>query len=208
VKVSEEAQPFAAHLERNGYWPAVANRKLREGRFADAIHLCKKGLTRLPDHLSGRMVYAMAVFRGGQMQTARTQIHKVLELDPEHLGALKLLGDIDYREGDIPAALVHYRRVFEIDPPCTGLKSALGTRPASSRKVTLRRESENVASTQKGDESRIPFFTETMGNLYLRQGHSRLAAEVFKKLLQEAPNDRLQAKLTQAERGGKETENN
>lgn len=207
MKTEEQSYEFSQRLERDNYWPSVAQSRLVEGRYADAIHLCKQGLARLPEHLSGRMIYALAVYGSGQMHAAREQVRKVLELDPEHLGALKLLGDIDYREGNVPSALAHYRRVLEIDPHCTGLKSLLPQTEISSPKLTLKRPTEKKETVDRSVSSRIPFFTETMGDLYLSQGHSRLAAEVFKKLLEQEPSDRLQAKLTRAERGGQEKEN-
>ncbi|MBU0982891.1 MAG: hypothetical protein KKA42_03410, partial [candidate division Zixibacteria bacterium] len=52
----------------------------------------------------------------------------------------------------------------------------------------------------------IPFFTETMGDLYLAQGHSRLAAEVFRHLIDQNDNPRLADKLMQAEGKTKERE--
>ncbi len=84
-------------------------------------------------------------------------------------------------------------------------KSVIGSRAASgdtevTRTVTLKRAGETGESKRSERLREIPFITETMGDLYLSQGHYRLAAEVFRTLHDRNPAQRLQDKLDQAEK--------
>ncbi len=52
----------------------------------------------------------------------------------------------------------------------------------------------------------IPLYTETMGDLYLKQGYPRLAAEVFRTLNEKNENPRLAEKFAQATESIKDKE--
>jgi hypothetical protein len=91
----------------------------------------------------------------------------------------------------------------EIDSDCRELKPDLGAvqlQPVQT--ITISRESESTFDN--GDTSapkwKIHFYTETIGDLYLVQGHHRLAAEVFRTLNERNHNPRLAEKLAEAQR--------
>ncbi len=185
-------------LVSEGYWVACAAKSLDEGKFSVAVRLCKEHLPGQSDLISGHLVYGRALFQSGQAESAADQFHRVLALDPENLVALKYLGDVKYASGDELAAMANYRRILEIDPLCCGLKSSV-RKPSSekTRTITLNRP---ARSESKGRSSReIPFFTETMGDLYLSQGYNRLASRVFNHLMEQNENPRLAEKLARAQ---------
>lgn len=201
--MNEQRIPYrdnlAATLAAEGYWPARAERLISDDQFAAAIELCRDRLADDPDLLSGRTLYAQALYLAGQHELAAEQCFYVLSLDPDNLVALKYLGDIKYAAGDEQAALSYYKRVLQIDPECTGLKCEVRPRPSqTTRTVTLHRPGESAE--RKKTAMRIPFYTETIGDLYLNQGHPRLAAEVFRNLHEKNANPRLADKLSRAEK--------
>ena len=109
---------FTDRLAADGYWPAQAARALREGTYSRAVRLCREFLAEQPNLVSGRLIYAEALYRSGQLESATEEFHRVLALDPEHEVALKRLGDIRFASGDYPAALAKL-------PPRAGDRSAL-----------------------------------------------------------------------------------
>lgn len=219
--------PMVERMAAKGYWPAVAAKFLAEGRYSRAVEVCKEGLAEEPSVVSGRVVYAQALYRAGQIESAAEQFYQVLARDPENLMALKCLGDIKYVEGDHYAAMAHYGRVLEIDPGCRELCSSIRRAPGSegaqetgpavkenstvlimkasaakeaTRTMTLKREAEvSPVLADRGKLRAIPFYTETMGDLYLAQGHNRLAAQVYRELIAKRPSPQLQEKLEKAE---------
>lgn len=190
----------SARLAADGYWAATAMERLSEGRYSDVIRICRENFESAPKLVSARLAYATALHLSGQRESATDEFHHVLALDPNNQVALKYLGDIRYHSGDEAEALACYRRVLEIDPGCRGLKSAIKKRrTTTTRTITLTRGSETRATTAEVPLREIPFYTETMGDLYMKQGHPRLAAEVFRHLSESGSAPRLSEKLDLAE---------
>jgi tetratricopeptide (TPR) repeat protein len=159
--------------------------------------------------MSGRAAYGLALYRAGQFEPASEQFREILACDPNHLLALKYLGDIAYVSGDEWTALANYRRILEIDPECRGLYSRIPKRGPreTTRTISLVRP---LGETSAG-ESRTPriisrepvrrgaiLVSETVGDLYLSQGHARQAADVYKKLCDQQPTPQLADKLARA----------
>lgn len=200
LEATRQEEALTEKLVSEGYWVARAARFLEQGKFSEAVRLCKDHLDEEPDLTGGRLVYARALHLAGQMESAAEQFYGVLSRDPENIVALKHLGDIKFTEGDEPSAMANYRRVLEIDPYCRGLKTDLDARPAATtRTVTLRRAGEVPLEVPGRRLRDIPFYTETMADLYMNQGYPRLAAEVLRRLLERNENPRLSDKLAAAE---------
>lgn len=186
-------------LAEAGYWPARAERLLDEGRFADAVALCREQLVTNPHAVAGRTFYGLALYRAEQIEAAAEQFYFLLSRDPDNLVALKYLGDIKFAIGDELGAMTYYHRIQQLDPNGSGIGCDLQPRSNErTRTITLNRPGEDAG---KPDRSRtIPFYTETMGDLYLNQGHPRLAAEVYRTIYEENANPRLAEKLGRAEK--------
>jgi len=202
--LDKSRQSTTAVLAAEGYWPAQAAQFLIEGKCSRAVELCREHLSQQPNLLSGRLIYAQALYRAGQLRSAVEEFYRVLSHDPDNIVALKGLGDIKWAEGDDIMAVAHYQRVLEIDPHCRGLRSPVADHhKETTRTITITRPGETL--TQKKTFLRdIYFYTETMGDLYMAQGHHRLAAQVFRTLAERSQNPRLQEKLSQAEQIVKE----
>ena len=187
-------------LARRGYWPARAARFLAEGKYSQAVEICREYLPESPNVISGRLVNGISLHLTGQTKSAEQQFLYVLSLDPDNVVALKYLADIRFSQGDEIAAMTAYRRILEIDPNNKGLQCELVQKPEkSTRTISLVRGSEEVKPERKTPLRPIPFYTETIGDLYLAQGHPRLAAEVFRNLSGKNSDPRLIEKLMAAE---------
>ena len=187
-------------LVHNGYWPARAAKLLETKAYSQVIALCRENLDENSSAWSGRIIYALALHHSGQLESAEKQFHQVLSWDPDNLVALKYLGDIRHAQDDHFGAMSHYQRILDIDPDCKGLKTDLDSRRKTMTKTIALKRTREEKKNFNTREPDIRFYTETMGNLYLAQGHSRLAARVFKRLLENDSNPRWQEKLEQAEK--------
>lgn len=209
-----EARPFGAsddnsELEGSGYWPAVAMKLVEKEEYVSAVQVCRQRLGDPFIPVSGRAAYGLALYCAGQFEAASGQFREILERDPNHLLALKYLGDIAYVSGDEWTALAYYQRVFEIDPECRGLYSRIpkaGPRE-TTRTISLIRpvgetsasdgRTTGILSRERVRRSAI-LVSETVGDLYLSQGHARQAAEVYQKLHDQQPTPQLADKLIRA----------
>jgi tetratricopeptide (TPR) repeat protein len=187
---------------------AVAARCLAEGRYSKAVEICREQLAEQPASLSSRIIYARALFHAGQTESAADQFYRVLSVDPENLVALKYLGDIKYAAGDEPGAMADYGRVLTIDPCCRALFCQVRTaKTETTRTITIQRPEETLAGPVTNLKAReIPFYTETIADLYLAQGYPRLAADVYRSLSTADQNPRIMEKLTMAEEKTKQKE--
>ncbi len=187
-------------LHARGYWPAPAARALAEKKYSSAVELCKNHLAEEPHCISGRLIYATALYRAGQTEAASDQYFLVLARDPENIVALKYLGDIAFAAGDELSAMSGYKKILEIDPFCGGLVCDLAPKsPETNRTITLTRGEELVSTSPVSTAREIPFYTETMADLYLAQGYPRLAAAVYTSLIEKNRHPRLLDKLARAE---------
>jgi tetratricopeptide (TPR) repeat protein len=197
----ESDSTLTDELHRRDYWPAVAAKHLAEGQYSEAVQVCRSRLADEPDVLSGRVIYARALFHTGQIETAAEQFHQVLAADPENIAALKYLGDIEFAQGDELAALSYYDQVLQIDPQTDTLRLDLKLpQPESTRKLTLKHPSETTEASPYSLRPDVYFYTETVGDLYFAQGHMSRAVEVYRHLCQHSGHPRLIRKLSQAER--------
>lgn len=192
---------FTDGLSNQGYWPATAAQLLAKGLYSRVVEICRANLSISEGQISGRLILGQALYYAGQHESAFEEFNYVLAQDPDNLVALKFNGDIEFARGNEWGAIANYLRVKELDPDTGGLSCPLVQREVTQI-VKLIRGPEEVERPFAEPLREIPFVTETMGDLYLAQGHNRLAAEVFDKLKESSDNPRLGAKLTQAREQG------
>ncbi len=187
-------------LVQAGYWPAVAEGYLTEGKYSKAAELCQRMLDLEPNVISGRCILGRALFHAGQYTEARTHLVTALKQDPANLVALKYLGDILHRDGEEAAAMAYYRRIFEIDPRCGGVWCSLASDDSqTTRQVTIKRSGESVLRKKRAPLREPAFITETIGDIYRDQGYYHLAHEVYRRLLDQSNNNRIAEKLRETE---------
>lgn len=199
VKSVSDNEAVSGRLSRQGYWPAWAAEQLAQGKYTDVILQCRERLVTDPHLTSGRVIYAQALMAVGQQDQALEQAYAVLSIDPDNLVALKLVGDIAHDRQDSFTAFSHYERVLEIDPACRGLVCAVKQIPQERTHVITLTRPEESSTADTLPLRTIPFYTETMGDLYLAQGYPRLAATVFKVLHERSHHPRFLEKLARAE---------
>ena len=96
--------------------------------------------------------------------------------------------------------MTFYQKILSIDPLCKNLSTELEKKKEPTTKtITLKRTIETKTEPEpKKNLRKIPFYTETIGDLYLDQGFPRLAEEVFLQLQNNNKNPRFALKLDKA----------
>ncbi len=191
-------------LSSKGYWPAVAAKNFIEKKYSTVVEICKNKLNDEFPLLSARLLYARALYHAGQIESAENEFNSILISDPDNVVCLKYLGDIEFHNNNNFEAINNYERILYIDPLCRGLVCNIEKKESTvTSSITLVKKGEdiNYLKPNKHDEAltSIPFYTETMGDLYMSQGHVRLAAEVFKVIYQKNKNPKIKDKLRNAE---------
>jgi tetratricopeptide (TPR) repeat protein len=181
------------------FWPSQADSFLKDKDYQRAADICEANLAETGDLLSGRLIYAIALYHLKEIDRAADQFYTVLTKDPDNLTALKYLGDIHYNQEDVVTAMASYSRVLELDPYTRGLRCELTLAKATEKtSIKILRPPETKQTVcQLATDS--PFMTETMGNLYLKQGQLKLALEIFRELSKREDNPHFKQRLAEVE---------
>ncbi len=189
---------LASELSSKGYWPAVAYEYFRDRKYGKALELCRRRLNETPDLISGRVILARALYHSGRIEEAESEFYRILQYDPQNLVALKYIGDIRFANGDDDTAFSYYEKVMKIDLHSPTLLYPIDGRSGSGKAMVLKRNSEDASEKKETATERLPFKTETMGDLLFSQGHTRLAFHIFDELARESDQPRLKEKAEKA----------
>jgi Tfp pilus assembly protein PilF len=152
---------------------------------------------------------ACAYFDLGLHDAAADVLQQGLRHHPSHAKGLTLLGQIQYKRGDTDEARDIFNTALKSDPACTDplcglveIEIAAGNcaraetwlKRAESLGETfwckkLRQKLERKRATSPAGESELPFVTETMVDLYLKQGMNEKAVAALKQLVVQKPDD-------------------
>jgi tetratricopeptide (TPR) repeat protein len=168
----EEREAFLAQTEaylKGNDWPAVLD--LAQGR-----------LERLPGDLDARMAICRVRIQQGRMDEAREMLREMDETITSLSRIYACMGDACLKKGLMEETGRYYRRFLSLNPdvPLTG---------DVSEKLRSIEEQRETAAAEGEEEAQIPsaFQTATLAELYIRQGHLPMAAEVLEAILRKEP---------------------
>jgi HD-GYP domain-containing protein (c-di-GMP phosphodiesterase class II) len=202
-------------------FPHLADAYRRAGRYAQAESVLSAGLSQHADFSSAHVVLGRLRLDQGKRAEAKSAFQRVLQLDADNPTALQFLGRLVADEGRVGEALTHLRRLARLKPSeelsteIAKLELRAGElspgRPTfgSSSAVEpgeVEESQEETASSWDREDAPLPplpepgeVVTETMAELYTRQGLYQRAEAVYRKLSERDPgNTRLKAKLQEA----------
>jgi tetratricopeptide (TPR) repeat protein len=204
----------------------LADAYRKNGMLDEAIEVCREGLKVHPTYSSGRMVLARSYLEKGMEAEAELEFWEIIKSDPENIVALRTLGDLLYRHGRIAEAIEQYQKLLRLTPLDRELRAILERAEAemlsSSPSVPPTQQlppdsaelgDATVATAETGPppaekpispleidtEEEDAFLTETIADLYLRQGLYQRAVEIFSRMLASDPdNFHIQGRLQEA----------
>lgn len=189
----------AEHPDGRFFVP-LADRYRKLGDPGRAERLLREGLQRLPDYVSARIVLGRCLADVGRGEEAESEFRAVLAADPQNLLALRNLGELAAAAGRHEEASRWYGDLLAVDPMNEDARralDALSTEPANPVADPLFEEVfEEVFESAPSEE----LVTETIAELYSRQGFHDRAAEVYRELLRRRGDDpMLRQRLGEAE---------
>ena len=99
-------------------------------------------------------------------------------------------------------SLRYYRFCDQKDQGAFGGKSSLESSPAENRdRLSLDEKKERVssASNEPVKKKRISFETESLAEVYAKQGHILMALEIYKKIQKRNPSDEIGKRISELE---------
>ncbi|MBI5380112.1 MAG: tetratricopeptide repeat protein [Nitrospirae bacterium] len=108
----------------------------KEGQIDRAVQVLRDGLRTHPHYVSARVSLGKILLEKGNLQEAKEEFERVVELAPENLLAQKRLGEIYRIRGQIPEAIRAYRAVLHLHSSDEESRQILGHLEQSSRVET------------------------------------------------------------------------
>lgn len=212
-----ESNPTTSPEKREGEGSSAsflqkAEALLREGRYEEAIGMCREGLERNPEVLAGRVLLGRCYLEKGMMDQAREELEKVAQEIEACLPVYRFLSQIYLQAKEVDKALEVMRKTMYFTAPAepevkktTPLEMGLlhrGKHPPFSVPPLAeqeRRVQEGVAEEEgkeKKDGEPMPFQTDTLAEIYIKQGRLDKALAVYRDILKREPeNANIRAKL-------------
>lgn len=191
----------------------LADAYRRTGDLVRARELLDRGLRSHAGYASAHVVLARVLRDDGAAEEAIAAYRRVVELDPRNLEALRSLGELLAAAGRRGDALAYAREAAAIDPGDEGLRrlvAGLEEEAAPAEAPGARGTGGDDAAAEDAVAEPFPggvpvageagLATETLADLYARQGLTLRAIAVYRRLLEERPGDeRLLGKLRELE---------
>jgi tetratricopeptide (TPR) repeat protein len=206
----------------------LAEEYRKSGLIDEALDVCKKGLEANPNYLSGNMVLAKIQFDQGEYQAALDEALKVASMQSDNIMAQNLLLELYIKLGDKDNAIKTCDVISFLDPNNEGVlnkKRELETKgivaePVEEKVVDEDAKAEDIQSVVaeefEGTPTAVPgaeelleaedeepqgdFTTNTVAELYIKQGFYEKGLNIYKELLQESPDEpELIAKVNELE---------
>jgi tetratricopeptide (TPR) repeat protein len=241
LSLPEKIERYQARLAADPHalvFAQLADAYRKQGRHEEAIKICQEGLSHCANYISAYMVLGRAQKENGELAGAREAFQWVLHLDPESVQAHKFLGQIAEALNEMAEALASYRMALILHPFDKEVRAAVGRLEAgeaadvesiSPAVVEARREASGPAAEPPAMEmeqaspevaevppevaapAAEPLATETLAGLYATQGLYDRAADIYARLVDEAPDrqdlaEKYREVLTHLEEGaGRQT---
>jgi len=166
---------------------------LQQNKLPEALSLAEARLRLLPLDVDARVIAGNVFLGMGRVDEARDILREVEEIISDLSLIYVRMGDIYGGKGFYKDAVICYQKYISLNPTSDKAKEAVG-------KITLlEQEDPLLTDIDSADNENAPkpeFYTVTLADLYIKQGHFKMAAEVLEKILEKEPENVLaRAKL-------------
>lgn len=166
-------------------YAALAEAYRRAGRLGEAVRVCRQGIERYPAYSTARFVLAKALLDREEVQEARAEVERFLQVEPDHEPALRIAAECALRLADPPAALGYLRRLGVLDPDDRVAQGQLRALEVATGRGRVAAEAGGLWPVLSDDDT---FATVTFGDLCLAQGLLDEATAVFSRIVLRRPD--------------------
>jgi tetratricopeptide (TPR) repeat protein len=204
------------------FFVPLADAYRRGGQVERAERLLREALRRHPEYLSAHVVLGRCLEDRGAVEEAASEFRYVLSVDPQNLIALRRLGELAVAAGRAGEATEWYEQLLAVDPANDDARRALQSvpseefageqqhhavdadgrdeHPQEEQRVLKSEPDDDPVGAEPDDSLGNEVVTETIAELYARQGLADRAAAVYRELIRRRGGDpALEARLAELE---------
>jgi len=185
--------------QARGFFRKAENDR-QQGDYEEAIEACLAGLERTPESLSGRMLLGRCYLGAGEIARAKEEMEKVAQKIEECLPVYEWLSQIYTEEHNVEKALEAARKALYFStsgPENRGISPAEMHFVHGASKPPFAPPPKNPPQFSKtiGKKETAPIPTDTLAEIYIKQGHLQKALSIYEKILKWEPeNSAVRAK--------------
>ena len=198
----------------SSFFTQMAESMRLQGHYEEAIETLKSGLERMPDALPGRLLLGRCYLEKGMIPEAKKELERVAKGVEECLPVYKMLSKVYLEEKDVDKALEILRKTLyfqtaediifrkatplEMDllhrgpyPPFAVPPPPPVTPPPAVPPGVPREPTQEERLRQQGEEkeAKAVIQTDTMAEIYIKQGHLDRALAVYQEILIREPGN-------------------
>ncbi|HNY51255.1 MAG TPA: tetratricopeptide repeat protein [Smithella sp.] len=164
-----------------------AEEHLRRDNLQEALNLATERLRGVPTDAAALGIYCDALIGMGRIEDAR----KVLQEVPKIIDGLNLVferaGDACREKGLHREAATCYEKFLSLRPDTERAREIIGKMAFLEQEDIV--TAENEVPGNENNSAEKEFFTVTMAQLYIQQGHFEDAEAVLEKIIKKEPNN-------------------
>jgi len=159
---------------------------LRDKKLSEALSMAEERLSRLASDIDARAFANLVLIAMGRIEESR-DILQELEKDIARLAFVYLRAADTYREkGCNQDAVLCYQKFLSLNPLAENS-------PEVAEKIALLKNTEPLADevdeATATDSPGPEFYTLTLADLYIKQGHSKMALDILKEIVKREPTN-------------------
>lgn len=170
-----------------------AEKLLEQNKLMEAFNLAGERLRSFPADADAHLIAGNALLGMGKVDEARDVLREVGEIISRLALVYDRMGDIYRKKGFHQAAAVCYEKFISLHPGDEEARNVIG------KMILLEQEDQPVPEVGMIYDENIPdpeLFTVTLAELYIKQGHLQVAADILKEIIWREPqNSQAVAKL-------------
>ncbi len=162
---------------------------LQESKLPEALNLAESRLKIFPLDVDARVVAAKALISMGKVEETRNILHEIEEIISGLSFFYIRMGDLYGEKGFYRDAAICYEKFISLNPNSDRAREIvekISFLEQEEPRITEPDETADHETILKPD-----FYTVTLANLYIKQGHFKMAAEVLEKILEYEPDNAL-----------------
>lgn len=172
-----------------------------QGRYPEAIEVCRKGLEKMPDALPGRLLLGRCYLEMGLNAEAKEELEKVAQGIEECYLVYKWLSQVYLQEKDLGKSLeVMKKALFFPSAAETGKHSVtplemdmLHRKPSppflAPKAESPKKTAEDIPTTEGKRPAQAGIQTYTLAEIYVKQGHLQRALSIYQEILDREPKN-------------------
>ncbi|MEN6375239.1 MAG: tetratricopeptide repeat protein [Smithella sp.] len=162
---------------------ALISRKM----FPEALSLAEERLAKFPSDLDARVFINSTLIEMGRIEESRNVLNglekDIIKLSFGYLRA----ADNYYNKGIIQDAIFCYQKFIALNPHSENSLEV-------TEKIALLQQEGNTACEEgieedKDDAAKPEFYTMTLADLYIKQGHLKMAADILEEIIKREPSN-------------------